>query len=305
MFFAFGGLLTVSLMAPPLLRGASSGADYTSSAFQVVAVLGAIVATSALLLCFKLTTEKTLPPGTKFARLSVAQIGRLLWGNSALLVLLAVIFLQSSGHASLMVSLLFFLETQDGLASQETILTSFALATMVGVPFWTVVIRMMGKKRTWLLAGGLMAIFGSLLFFLGPLPVQGVPLPIIGYGACLGAFAVMLWSFVPDTVEYGQASMGVRAEGVSFGAVMVAQKTAGASMGLLVGFMLKEVGFTPESAEQSVTTSQGLLTFLAAAPGALFLLGALPVQYLPLDRHKHADMVSALSRGDAVGMRRA
>ncbi|GGY48772.1 MFS transporter [Parvularcula lutaonensis] len=295
MFFAFGGLLTVSLLVPPLLRALSGGADYVASAFMVVAGFGALVATGALLLCYVLTSEKPLPEGTQLFVLSSAQVRRVLLGNSALMILLSVIFLQSSGTASLMVSLLFFLETQEGLASQETVLTCFAIATMAGVPIWTLVIRRIGKKRCWFLASGMIAAAGATMLALGPLPVVGVPLPILAYGLCLGSFAVMLWSFVPDTVEYGQVTTGVRAEGISFGAVMVAQKLAGASMGLVVGFVLSKVGFNPELTEQTARTGRGLLSFLAIAPGALFLLSALAVRSLPLDRKRHADMVSALS----------
>jgi len=303
MFFASGGLLTVSLMLPPLLRYFSGGSSYTPGAFQLSAALGGLCATLALLLCFKLTTEQSLPAGTKTFQLKLGQILRMLMGNKALLVLLAVIFLQSSGSASLMVSLLFFLETQDGLASQERVLTCFALSTMFCIPIWTLLIRQIGKKRSWLIAAGLMVSVGLVLLLKGPVAWGGIPLPIMGYAACLGAFAVMLWSFVPDTVEFGQESMGLRAEGVSFGAVMVAQKTAGASMGLLVGVVLSKVGFSPDQVEQSASTSEGLVTFLAIAPGALFLLSAWPVQFLPLDRHSHAARVSALKHQGDEGRR--
>ncbi len=295
MFFAFGGLLLVSLLAPKMLRAISGGNEYTDGAFLVASVAGAVVATAALYLCYALSRERPPPGGSELSHPTLRQVAHVLLRNRALLILLCIIFLQSSGNASLMVSLLFFLETQEGLASQETVLTAFAVATMVGVPLWTQIIRWTGKKIAWVLASSIMTASGLAMLVFGTLPVMAVPVPIIVYGACLGAFAVMLWSFVPDTVEYGQVQTGLRAEGVSFGAVMVSQKLAGALMGLIVGLVLARIGFDANLASQTEETRQGLFVFLSLAPGLLFLLSAVPVLMLPLSRRRHADMVSALS----------
>ncbi|MEM9838621.1 MAG: glycoside-pentoside-hexuronide (GPH):cation symporter [Pseudomonadota bacterium] len=305
MFFAFAGLLTVSLFVPSLLRFISGSESYIPVAFVVAAAIGGTVASLALLLCYALTTEQMLPQGTKAPPLNPVAIFNVLRKNHALLILISVIFLQSSGNASLMVSLLFFLDTQAGLAAPETVLTAFAVATMIGVPFWTVVIRWLGKKISWLIAAMMIAGWGAVLLVAGPTPIHGVPLPIAGYGFALGAFAVMLWSFVPDTVEYGEVQTGMRSEGVSFGAVMVAQKLAGATMGLAVGLVLREIGFDPDLAVQDATTGRGLLIFLAIAPGTLFLLSGLPVRFLPLDRRTHANMVQSLAEKNVPNERQA
>lgn len=301
MFFAFGGLLLVSGGFPVLLKTFSDGGDYHARAFLLTALLGGLVATAALLLCFARTREQPLIRGTKVAELSPRALARAFTSNSALLILLCTVFLQSLGSASLMVSLLFFLETQEGLASEGTVLTAFAVTTMLGVPFWTVVIRSIGRKRCWVLAAAIMSFAGIAMIVFGTMPVMGLPLPIIIYGFGMGSFGVMLWSFVPDTVEYGQLRTGERAEAVSFGAILISQKMAGASMGFLVGQVLGFVGFDAGLGEQAAGTREGILIFLATVPGAAYLISAIPVAFLPLNRQSHAAMVSELERSGREG----
>ncbi|NNU16240.1 MFS transporter [Parvularcula sp. ZS-1/3] len=301
MFFAFGGLLLVSGGFPFLLKAFSGGDDYQAPAFLLTALLGGIAATAALLLCFARTEEQPLIRGTKVAELSPRAFAKAFTSNSALLILLGTVFLQSLGSASLMVSLLFFLETQEGLASEGTVLTAFAVATMLGVPLWTLVIRAIGKKRCWVLAAIIMSLAGLSMLVFGTLPVMGLPVPIIVYGFAMGSFGVMLWSFVPDTVEFGQLKTGERAEAVSFGAVLISQKMAGAAMGFLVGQVLGLVGFDARLGEQGAGTSEGILIFLAVVPGAAYLISAIPVAFLPLNRQSHADMVSELERSGREG----
>ena len=302
MFFAFGGLLAVSGLFPILLRRFSGGGETDPAAFALAAAVGAVTATAAILLCFARTKEEPLMAGTRNPALSPLQLLKTFWANKALLILLIAVFLQSSGNASLMVSMLFFLETQPGLASQETVLTAFAIATMIGVPIWTVVIRHLGRKKSWLLGASLIAGFGLSMLTFGPFAVMGLPIPILGYGFCMGAFGVMLWSFVPDTVEFGQVQTGKRAEGISFGAVLISQKLAGAAMGFMVGQVLSFIGFDAAAEVQTAQTSADLLVFLSIVPGIGYFVSAIPVLILPIDRERHADMVSTLSKpGSAKG----
>lgn len=298
MFFAFAGLLAVSNLLPPLARHFSGGEAYTPEGFQLTAAVGALAATAALLLCFLGTREKALLPKTEIMRFNFSDIAKVLSTNRALIILLVTVILQSAATASLMISLVFFIETNQPLfAAKEVVLTAFAIATMTGVPVWTLFSKALGKKVAWITSSLIFACLGLYMLLLGPLLISSIPLQVVGFGFCMGAFGVLLWSFIPDTVEYGQIHSGYRAEGVVFGSVLIVQKLLGGFMGFVVGIVLASIGYTADIAERSTESGAALIVFLSVCPSVLLLLSIIPILSLPLDRRIHADIVDKLSGG--------
>jgi len=300
MLFAFSGLLVVSLLLPPLVRYFSGGVEYTASGFQAVIIIGAVLATTAILVCFAFTRELPVPEGAhRDPGLGRIGLFRRFRENWALSVLLVIIFLQSGANASLMISMVYFIEANSQMfAAKEVVMTSFAVATMAGVVFWTLFIRRTGKKLAWCVASVCVALSGLHMLVLGPAVVLGVPAQIVCFGFCLGAFAVLLWSFIPDTVEYGQIQSGQRSEGLVFGSVLVVQKVSGGVMGVLVTQVLARIGYDPSQIEQGSGVGQSLIVFMAVSPSALLALSMIPVCLFPLNRHIHSDIVVRLSGGD-------
>ncbi len=298
MFFAFVGLLAVSTLMPPLVRHFSGTGDYSAPGFQAVAFLGGGVATVALLACFFGTREKPVPSG----RGDVSMVGlramlTVVANNEALKLLLGVIFLHSGATSALMMSMVFFIDAnQPGFASKETVLTAFSIATLVGIPLWTVFIKRFNKKTTWTIASGVVAIHGISMWATGPFIVAGVPVQILGMGFAQGAFAVLLWSIIPDTVEYGQLATGKRSEGGVFGSVLTMQKLSGALMGFVIGWMLTGIGYDASLEVQTKQAASGLIAFLAICPSVLLFFSSWLTWLLPLDRKIHADIVDQLSR---------
>lgn len=296
MFAAFAGLLVVSSQFPPLIRYFSEGAEHSARGFQYTALVGGALATVALIACFLGTREKPLPTRTVRAKLSPREVLRLLRENRALLFLLLIIVLQSGASACMNISMIFFIvSNQPAFASKEVVLTAFAVATMAGIPLWTLFIRRFGKKQAWITSSILITVSGLHMLLAGPFLIQGVPLQIVGFGLCMGAFAVLLWSFIPDTVEFGQNASGKRSEGVVFGSVLVVQKISGGFMGFVVGQVLGFIGYDKDATAQAAEVGQGLVVFLAICPAFLLFLSIIPIILLPLDRRIHADIVDSLS----------
>jgi len=134
----------------------------------------------------------------------------------------------------------------------------------------------------------------SLVFF-GPLIFRGVPVQIILFGFGFGAFSVLVWSFIPDAVEYGQHLYGERAEGAVFGLVLFVQKFSGVIVGLVVGNMLSLIGYQSGLEQQAEGISVSLERFMALVPSSLLILAAIVITRLPLDRHMHKQIVEELS----------
>lgn len=299
MFFAFAGLLAVSNLLSPLVRKFSEQDDYTAIGFQLAIGVGAIVATFSLLLCFLGTKEQPLPMHTQKTPLRLSNWVNALLKNRALVLLLGVIFLQAGATASIMISMVFLIEAnQPHFASKEVVLTGFAIASMCGVPCWTLFIRFFHKKIAWLTASLSIAVVGFHMWALGPFVLHGVPVQIILLGFTMGAFAVLLWSFIPDAVEYGQLATGARAEGVVFGSALVVQKLSGGFMGFCVGMMLAAIGYDSNVELQSAEAAQGLVAFMAICPATLLLLSSCVIWFFPLDRRIHADIVEKLGGAD-------
>ena len=296
MFFAFAGLLCVSFMVPSLARFFSGGSDYTATGFQSVAVLGAILATIFILICIVSKRENPVPPKAANPPASLREIRRSFQSNRALHILLLVIFLQSGANASLMISLVFFIEAnQSVFAEKEIVLSSFAIATIIGVPLWTLVIRGLGKKISWCLSSLAIGVCGLQMLLFGPFVIAGIPAQVIAYGFCLAAFPVLFWAFIPDTVEFGQIQSGMRSEGVVFGSVLIVQKISGGLMGVVVTQVLALIGYGTVSEVADARIAAGLTTFLAVCPPLMFALSMIPVCFLPINRHIHADIVDKLS----------
>ncbi|MEO9969894.1 MAG: glycoside-pentoside-hexuronide (GPH):cation symporter [Hyphomonadaceae bacterium] len=294
MMFAFAGLLVVSGCWFPLSRFFGNGDESSPTGFFLTAVVGAALATVVLTICFFATEEKTPPGVTKVQGLRSFLVA--FRGNPALRVLLLTIFLHSAATASFNIPLAFFIEANEGLfAAKEVVMTAFALVTLVSVSLWTYLSAKLGRKRTWLIATALIALLGVWFLVFGPFLVAGVPVQIILFGVGFSAFSVLVWSYIPDTVEFGQYAHGERAEGAVFGLVLFVKKFSGVIIGITVGAVLTWVGYDAslETQEPDIATRLGY--FLTIMPSILLILSTVVIMRLPLDRHLHAKIVDELS----------
>jgi GPH family glycoside/pentoside/hexuronide:cation symporter len=296
MFFAFTGLLIVSVLWFPLVRSFGHGEDISGPGFQAAAAIGAVTATLALLLCFLGTREK--PP---LGRLGagkghgMADFWRAVRANGALGLLLALIFLQSSAVASFLIPLTFFVEVHAPVfAAKEAVMTAYAVATLVSIPVWTMVIRRFGKKTGWIAACIIAGLAGLDLAIWGARVVSGIPLQVVVYGSAFGAFGVLVWALVPDTVEYGQWQTGDRNESAVFGSVLLTQKLSSGLMGLFVGTMLSLVGYDVTQDTQAQSTIDSLRLHIFLGPTVLLALSSLVILRLPLNRRVHAEIVGRI-----------
>lgn len=298
MFFAFLGLLAVSIFIPEMKDYFSEISGSETKGFQYVARVGSIVATIALLGCFLMTRELPLPKKTVHSRKIWTGIYRNVTDNRSLQYLLIIVLLNSAMSTCIWMTLIFYIEAhQNVLASESIVLTFYALATLVFVPMWTVLIHKVGRKRIWILATFIKLLAAIHLYQYGTYVIHGLPVQIIIYACCGGAFSIIFWAFVPDAVEFGQRDSGYRSEAGVFGSVMVAQKISGAFMALFVGFALKAFGIAEDiEGAKYLANLEQLTIFLAVVPVIILSLMIIPVWKLPLGRVKHAQIISDLQR---------
>ena len=298
MMFAFVGLLTVSSLWFPLTRWFGEDNTTLDQSFFYTAVVGSVVASVALLFCFLLTRE-LVPPGHEEGTKAnwLKSFSKAIRSNRALRVLLLIVFLQSGAYASLRIPLAFYVEANSfQFAKIEVIMTAFAVTILVSIPIWTYLTGTVGKKKVWSLACGWVVLCGLHFLLFQPVVIGGVPVQIVLSGAGFGAFAVLIWAIIPDTIEYGQFAYGERAEGAVFGSVLLAQKVSSGIMGLIVGSVLSWIGYDPALQRQTLDVAEDLGVFLALVPGALLILSAITMMRLPLNKEIHAKIVDQLSK---------
>lgn len=294
MGFAFLGLFVISGGWFPVVRFFGDGSDTAPGGFLVAALIGGVLATTALTLCFFSTREAPLGKDDS-GDFSLAGFVRAILSNAALRVLLGAIFLQSAAGATFQITLAFYIEAHSHMfAAKETVLTVYAIAILLSVPVWTMAVHRYGKKRAWLAACWIVISGGVWLALTQPILVAGVPVQILLYGIGFGGFGVLVWALVPDTVEYGQWQTGKRNEGAVFGSVLLVQKSAGGLMGLAVGMVLTWIGYDTGLEQQTAETAGRLQLYIFAAPAILLFLSSLVLSQLPLNRTLHAEIVDRI-----------
>ena len=296
MAFAFSGLLVVSMFWFPTVRWFSNGDELGADGFLVTATIGAIIATISLLLCFASTPERSLNKQADFETdISITGFLNAIGTNSALKVLLIAIFLQSFAISSFLISLAFYVEAHSShFASKEQVMTGYAVSTLIAVPGWTWVIRHVGKRSAWHILVACAISTGVSLAIFGPILIIGIPLQVLFFGLSIGGFSVLIWSLVPDTVEYGQWQSGTRNEGAVFGSVLLFQKLAGGAAGLLVGRILSLVSYDADLVSQTPHTANSLELFIALAPTLIFAVSSIVILRLPLNRGMHSKIVEVI-----------
>lgn len=297
MTFAFIGQLCVAALAFPFARhfAAEHGAEW---GFFYAAAVGAATATVILMLCAGLTRELPRPRGEWGDALRSGYFQAFLKAiknNDALRVLMLVIVLNVIAGTSIMIPLAYYVSANsDRFAAVEVVMGAFAVCTIIGTLFWTVIMHKVGKRDCWFAAAAMQLAVGLSLMLDGPWLVMGVPAQIALYGFCGAAFAVIVWAVVPNIVEYGQHRYGERAEGAVFGSFLLTQKGSGALAGLGVGLVLEGIGFTAGVVEPSVAVARNLEVFVALVPPLASLLAAAVFHFMPLNRRVHANIVGEL-----------
>lgn len=223
------------------------------------------------------------------------EVIRALLANRALLLVLGAVLVSSFATTMFSKNLLYYFKYvvgQPELGSAALALS--ALMAVIFVPVWTVVLRFIGKRNTWLV-GAFPNLAGLILWHFAD--GHGVPLlfAALALQALGGAsYVVCFWAMLPDTVEYGEWKSGVRTESLVFGLTLLGQKAAlGLGAGFL-GLLLTQVGYTA-NVDQTPATLGGIKAMMFWWPVAGGLISLALIFFYPLDRKTHGRMVEEIA----------
>jgi glycoside/pentoside/hexuronide:cation symporter, GPH family len=287
MLFALAGGLAVSMGIPSLSR--LFGGDDVAKGYQMSMGLFSIIAMLLLLVTFATTKERY--SSTSSPKTSLAETIKMLKDNRPLLILSGIfIVIFGNNTISGAVGIYFFRYVLQDAALFGLYMTVSLLVMMVGLLIIPLLLKKLTKKQI-LYLGLSIALFKHLSCLSTSLPIifTGNVIGSIGFGFVIG----LLWGLVPDTIEYGEYTRGVRAEGMIYAIIGFAFKVGMALGGLVPGFVLQASGYVPD-AVQSTSAIMGIRTLMAVVPVALLLVAIFGLRFYTLDEKTYASIIEKL-----------
>ena len=280
LFAAFSTLKLVELFG-----GGSTGFFWT-------AVIYGIIAAIVFTIVFASTREIAAAPDeiSPTARDMIAMLRR----NQAFWIVCAAMLAGAFGGTLFSKTLPYYfkyaVERPDliGLA-----LTALTAAVAISMPVWTAVMKRTSKRTMWL-SGAVVGVSGYVLLWFSPSEGTSMFLPIavIGFGA--GASYLGFWSMMPDTVEFGEWTSGIRSEGAIFGFVSLIQKGALGLAAAMLGELLSAIGYRANQPQTAETLEMMRLIMILGA-GSLAVIAAFSISFYPIDRRMHARLQNGIA----------
>lgn len=308
MIFAFGGSLLVVAIYQPLVDYFNKSLTLERS-YQLTMLIVGAMAVIFFLLTFSLVRERIKPP--KDQKNNLKEDFKNLLSNAPWFILLA------SGIATLLfnsirdgVSLYYFkYYIMDDTAMKISALT-FTYSTaylflgqaanMFGVMLAKTVSNFLGKRRTFIYAMFLAAMFSFIFAFCDRenLVMIYVLQALISF--CAGIIFPMLWSMYADTADYSQWKTGRRATGLVFSASSMSQKLGWTIGGSITLWLLAYHGFKP-NVEQAPETIKGIKNMMSIVPGIFALISGLIMVFYKLSDKKMEEVMADLANKSSSG----
>ncbi|NVJ96629.1 MAG: MFS transporter [Alphaproteobacteria bacterium] len=265
-------------------------------AFPIMAFSAAFVGFLVLIGCFKATanTDHTLDAAVSPAPF-MASLQAVLKNGPFLLLVGGIIFV-TIANTIIGQSLLFFFESHLGNRHVgTTAIVIMTAAPLVSIPLWAMITLRIGKRNAWI-AGSLIGVVGLAPFNLGMANTELLALvatTIITLG--LSSYAVIFWSMLPDTIEYGEYKSMVQNESLLIGLASSFQKVTIGLSAFALGILLELVGYTPGIAASN-ETAQGIKNIFSLIPMIALLLSSSLILFYPITAKLHGEILEALRK---------
>lgn len=276
--FALGsiGLVATSIVTLPLV-GAFAGSSKNGLSVQGFTVTAAIFAAIAVILFFVVfrASRETVQP-VRTDKVPFKDTVRAIFTNGPLfLVALLTILGGVAFYSRLGVIVYYYIYSAHAAPLVPLLIPLSPVAALIGSLVFSRFARRIGKRNLFIIGTSVQVLALTALFFVNPTSLGLVIALTVIHG--LAGFTIPLtYSMVADAADYGEYKTGVRADGISFAVVSVAQKLAFALAGASV-VLIGVFGYKANVA-QTAETLQGInlvVNLFPAIIGALAVLVAL------------------------------
>ena len=287
---AFAGGFLVSVGTMPFVGLFSDEAF----GFQMLMIVFAVIATGLLLVTFYTTDEVVQPAETE--KLTLRHSLRAIVHNPPLLIVIGIFCCGMLSFTVRQATTAYFFIYNVGDPSLIAWFFGSTLGCML-VGIWTVprLAERFGKAGATRL-GAYLTIVACIGFYLTPYD----NVSMIFVWGCLVALggtpvAVLGWAMIPDTVEYAELKLGVRADGAIFSTASFFQKLAKTIGGAGVALILGIAGYQANQA-QTAEALQAIHGVLTLVPIGIMLILIVLTWIYPLDKEAHGKIVSELAK---------
>ena len=261
--------------ALPLVRY-FGGSDTSPFGWQMTMVIYSSAAVLLYFATFAMTRERVQPPPKQ--ETSLASDLKDLVRNRPWVVL-CVVGISALTYANIRNTVIIYYfdyVVPNGNGYFGPVMTTGALAFIVGVMLTAPLSKRFGKRNFYMASMTLTALLTFGFYFVPPanIPLVWGAHALISF--CAAPTAPLVWAMYADTADYSEWKWGRRATGLIFSAASFAQKFGWAIGGAGTGWLLAYFGYLP-SVAQSPRTINGILLMTSIIPtlGAVVAIVAL------------------------------
>ncbi|HEY0044714.1 MAG TPA: glycoside-pentoside-hexuronide (GPH):cation symporter [Allosphingosinicella sp.] len=291
MLFGTGAAVVVALATVPVGRWITASA-VPANAYLGAAMLFAAIGTLILLAVGTTYREVEISaPGPRpSVRASLASLARNRAFVTLNLAMMAMIVAVTILNKSVLYYFKYFLN--DDSAGQLA-LASMGAVSALAVPVWMLLNKPFGLRALWFTAA-LLGSAGLALFAAIDIHRAGVmQIFLMAMQVAIVGLNFVFWAMLPNTIEYGERTTGMRVEGATFGLAALLQRVAIGVATAILGWSFGSAGYVANVA-QSPETLAAMRWTIAVAPLTFLGLSCLLMLLNPLSKGTHARIVRDL-----------
>jgi glucuronide carrier protein len=282
-------ILLIAVVVSPQI----SGSDDLQRSLTITTVVFAAVGMALYLWCFA-TARETVQRDEETA--SIRSTVDMVRHNKPLIVLCASALLFLTGMFSLQTVAVYYARDVLGNANLYIVMTVVQTFAMIGAA--AVVpkaVEKVGKKRTYLVAGAISVVGGvGVAVAPGSAPAIGIALwGVVGLG--MGLINTLIFALQADTVDYGEWTSGIRAEGGSYSLLSFTRKAGQAIGGSLAAFTIGLGGYVSGATSQTDGAVTSIRVAAGAVPAAVTFAATMVMLSYPLTEKALRGMVAEMA----------
>ena len=286
------GTLTISALGFPIINWFGSGEE--SLGFIYLGVCSGLAAIFILAITVKTVRERNF--NLEITQLpKFSEVSKSIVNNYAFLIVFASTLTLITTSIMFNKNLIYYTKYALNLHEYQGLILGVSSASaFLAIPVWAYSALKIGKRNSWLISM-ILLVFSFLFFYLYPIKnllELLIVLAVLGIGN--GATGVLFWSMLPDTIEYGEWKTGVRTESSLYGFMTFAQKGGIAISALILGVLLTNIGFVPNTI-QTEETLENLKTLMTFIPLSGVVLSFILVYFYPIDSKFHKKLIREIN----------
>ena len=286
------GTLTISALGFPIINWFGNGEE--SLGFIYLGVCSGLAAIFILAITVKTVRERNF--NLEITQLpKFSEVSKSIVNNYAFLIVFASTLTLITTSIMFNKNLIYYTKYALDLHEYQGLILGVSSASaFLAIPVWAYSALKIGKRNSWLISM-ILLVFSFLFFYLYPIKnllELLIVLAVLGIGN--GATGVLFWSMLPDTIEYGEWKTGVRTESSLYGFMTFAQKGGIAISALILGVLLTNIGFVPNTI-QTEETLENLKTLMTFIPLSGVVLSFILVYFYPIDSKFHKKLIREIN----------